>query len=224
VKTERPNIPLTIANLVRTARPVSPLRDPSTRAARWVVAAAALMLWSVGILGPRADIAAHLMDGGFLARATATLAVAIAAAVLAFVISVPGVEPSLRLRAWALLACVVWPAILIITIATTGPPLELVLHVTPHPACVLRIAAAAVAPWILLVHMLRLAAPLQPRRTGGLAGLASLALGAIGAQLVCIDDGAAHQLLWHFTPVVLLTIATFSFGSLVFDTRHPQPL
>jgi hypothetical protein len=52
--------------------------------------------------------------------------------------------------------------------------------------------------------MLRRAAPLARVWTCALAGLASLALGALGTQFVCTDDSAAHHLLWHVLPLVLL--------------------
>jgi hypothetical protein len=90
------------------------------------------------------------------------------------------------------------------TIAATRSPLDVLLQVTPHPSCVLLVVATALLPGATLVRMLRDAAPLQARWTGGFAGLASLAVGALGAQFVCTSDAAAHQLLWHFAPVVLL--------------------
>jgi hypothetical protein len=74
----------------------------------------------------------------------------------------------------------------------------------------------------MLVRMLRHAAPLQARWTGGFAGLASLALGALGTQFVCTNDAEAHHLLWHFTPVVLLALASGAVGSSLFGWPHRQ--
>jgi hypothetical protein len=34
---------------------------------------------------------------------------------------------------------------------------------------------------------------------------------------VCTNDAAAHHLLWHFTPVVLLTAASIVTGSLFLE-------
>ena len=105
-------------------------------------------------------------------------------------------------------------------IAATRSPLDVLLQVTPHPSCVLLIAATALAPGVALVRMLQHAAPLQAAWTAGLAGLASLALGALGAQFVCSNDAAAHHLLWHFTPVVLFTLASAAAGSSVLGRSH----
>ena len=92
MKSERPDLPLTIARLVRSATPVTPLERPSVRLARWAITSTALALVSVAILGVRSDAAAQMMNGWFVARATATLAIVVAAAIVAFFLSVPGAE------------------------------------------------------------------------------------------------------------------------------------
>ena len=215
MKSERPDLPLTIATLVRSATPVTPLEQPLVRLARWAITSTALVLLSVVILGVRSDVAAQMMNGWFVARATATLAIVVAAAIVAVFMSVPGVEPSRLVRALPLAACLVWTAMLIGTIAATRSPFDVLLQVTPHPSCVLLIVATAILPGAILVRVLRDAAPLQARWTSGFAGLASLAVGALGTQFVCTNDTAAHHLLWHFTPVVLLTLASAAAGSSV---------
>ena len=215
MKSERPDLPLTIARLVRSATPVTPLEPPSVRLARWAISSTALVLPSVVILGVRSDVAAQMMNGWFIARATATLAIGVSAAIVAFFMSVPGVEPSRPARAVPLTACLAWAVMLVGTIAATRSPLDVLLQVTPHPSCVLLVVATALLPGATLVRMLRDAAPLQARWTGGFAGLASLALGALGTQFVCTNDAAAHHLLWHLTPVVLLTLTSAAVGSSV---------
>ena len=222
VKSERPDLPLTIARLVRSATPVTPLEQPSVRLARWAIASTALALVSVAILGVRPDAAAQLMNGWFVARATATLVIVDAAAIVAFFLSVPGVEPSRLVRALPWAASLIWAVMLAGRIAATESPLDLLLQVTPHPSCALLIVATAILPGAMLVRMLQDAAPLQAASTGGLAGLASLALGALGTQFVCTNDAAAHHLLWHFIPVVLLALAGIAVGSSLFGRSHRQ--
>lgn len=222
MKGERPDLPLTIARLVRSATPVTPLARPAVRLARWAIASTAVALVSVAMLGVRPDVAAQMTNGWFGARAAATLSIVVAAATVAFLMSVPGVEPSRPVRALPLAACLLWAAMLVVTIAATRSPLALLLQVTPHPSCVLLIVATAMVPGVMLVRMLRQAAPLQTAWTGALAGLASLAVGALGAQLVCANDAAVHHLLWHFTPVVLLTPAGIAVGTSL--RGRPDPL
>lgn len=219
-----PDLPLTIARLVRDAAPVTPLAAPAARLARWTIASTCLVVASVIVLGVRIDAAVQVGDGWFVARGAATLSVALAAAGVAFFMSVPGGEPSRLVRALPLAAGLFWAALLLGTIAAAASPLDLVRRVAPHPACVLFITATALLPGVLLVRMLRRAAPLQARWTAGFAGLASLAAGALGTQFVCANDAAAHHLLWHFTPVVLLALASVAPGSFWLRWPYRQSL
>ena len=219
MKSESPNLSLTIARLVRSAVPVVALERPSVRFARWMIAAMGLAVASVVILGVRADAGLQMMNGWFLARTTATLMIVCAAAILAFSISVPGAEISYLLRSLPLAASLTWALMLVGTFAATASSGDLLAQVTPHPSCVLIIAAIALSPEIVLLRMLRRAAPLQAAQTAGYAGLASLTIGALGAQFVCANDAAAHHLLWHYVPVVLLTIVGTIVGSTLLARR-----
>jgi hypothetical protein len=187
-----------------------------------MIIATALALASVAILGVRADATAQLTNTWFFARATATLLIVLGAAIVAFSISVPGAEPSLPVRALPLAASLMWAVMLAGAIAATWSAGDLV-QVTPHPSCVLIIAATALSPAVMLVRMLRHAAPLRAARTAAFAGLASLAMGALGAQFVCTNDAAAHHLLWHFTPVMVFTLASAAAGSSVLGWPHRRP-
>ena len=219
MKSERQDLSLTIARLVRSAAPVVALEPPLARFGRWMVAAMGLALASAVILGVRSDAWAQMSNGWFLARASATLALMVTSGILAFSTSVPAGEPSLLVRAVPLAMCLMWAAILVSTLPTGRSGLVLLLQVTPHPSCVLSIAATALAPAFLMLGMLRRGVPLQTTLTAGFAGLASLAAGALGAQFVCTNDAATHHLLWHFTPVVLLTLAGAAAGSLLLRPR-----
>ena len=215
MKSEPPDLPLTIATLARGMTPLTPLARPSLRLARWAIASAALTLGTVVVLGVRADVAAQMTAGWFVARAAVTLAIVAGAAPVAFFLSVPGSEPARVARALPLAAWLAWGGILAGRLAAIGAPLDLLLQARPHPSCVLLVVATALLPGVIMMRMLRHAAPLQASWTAGFAGLASLALGALGAQFVCNNDAAAHHLLWHFTPVVLLTLASAAAGSSV---------
>ena len=221
MKSEHPDLPVTIAQLARSATPVAVLRPPAVRLARWALASTGIAVVSILILGVRADAAAQLSNGWFAARATATLAVAVIAAIVALLMSVPGVEPSKGARTLPLAACLVWAGMLIGAIAANRSPVDALLQVTVHPSCLLFIAATALPAWAVLARMIGQGVPLQARWTGGLAGLASLAAGALAAQFVCGDDRGAHHLLWHFAPVAGLSIVSAVAGSMVFRWSPP---
>jgi hypothetical protein len=223
VKNEPPDLPLTIARLVRSATPVARLAPPLIRMTRWTIVAASLVSLWVVLLGVRVDAAPRMTDGWFIARAVATLVIVAAAATVAFLISVPGVWPSRAARTLPAMAGVAWGVMLAAALAFAGSPLERLLLVQPHPVCVLQIAGLALLPGVVLTRMLRRAAPLRRRWTGGLAGLAIAALGALGTQFVCGDDTAAHHLVWHFTSVVLLALAGVAMGSSIFAPATVTP-
>lgn len=210
---ERPDLPVTIARLVRSAAPVTPLAAPRVRLARWGAVTTGLGLLSVAALGARADAAAQMTDGWFVARGVVTLAIACAAALVAFRLAVPGDAPARRVLALPLAACLLWAAMLAAAVLAVPSPLTLLRQVAPHPSCILFIAATALPAAVVMVRMLRRGAPLEGRLTGGFAALASVAAGALGAQFVCANDAAAHHLLWHFAPVMLFALAGVTAGS-----------
>ena len=191
MKSERGELPLTIARLVRDATPVAPLAAPRIRLAGWAIGSTALALLAVIILACRPDVATQMLDGWFVARAAVTLGIVAGAAFVALYDVAPGLHASLWIRALPLLAAVAWAAMLVGTIAEAPSPHATLVQVAPHPSCVLLLVAIAIAPGAALLLMLRHAAPLHAQRTGGLAGLASAALGALGAQFVCANDAAA---------------------------------
>ena len=152
MKSEQPDLALTIANLARAAAPVTPLDAPSVRLARWAALSAALALASIVGFGVRPDLAAQLTDGWFVARAAATLSIVAAAAFVALT-DVPGVEPSRAIRALPLAAGLIWALTLSGRIAAARAPLDVLLQAAPHPSCVVLIAAIAFLPGVAFARM-----------------------------------------------------------------------
>ena len=68
VKSERPDLPVTIARLVRSATLMTPLEAPSSRVARWTITSPTPALVSVVIVRMRPDVAAQMVDGCSLGR------------------------------------------------------------------------------------------------------------------------------------------------------------
>jgi len=220
VTPERPPLPRVIAQLARDATPVAPLPPPSARLTTWTLKAATAAAIVTILLGLRPDVVVRLRDPRFIAAAVVTLAIALAAAAAAFVLSVPGAGPRRVMRAMPLLAAAAWGMLLWVRLTAAGEPVTQLAATPWHPACVVLILSVGALPGIWLFAMLRRAAPLQPLWTGALAALASLALGALGTQFVCPIDAPAHQLLWHFTPVVLITFVGLALGARLFDWRR----
>ena len=196
-----------IVQLARAAGPVRPLPGPSVRLARWTAAAAAMTALGVIVIGPRADVLTAIYQPTFVALAVATLGTALLSAAGAFVLSVPGVERSPLQRAVPLVAGGVWALVLVVLLTTGGDPVQRILALPFHWACLIEIAGLSVVPGWALFAMLRRAAPLRPAWSAAFATLAAVALAAVATQVICPVDDPAHQLVGHLLPVALLSLS-----------------
>jgi hypothetical protein len=196
-----------IVQLARAAGPVRPLPGPSVRLARWTAAAVSMTALGVIVIGPRADVLTAIYQPTFVALAVATLGTALLSAAGAFVLSVPGVERSPLQRAVPLVAGGVWALVLVVLLTTGGDPVQRILALPFHWACVIEIVGLSIVPsWVLFV-MLRRAAPLRRAWSAAFATLAAVALAAVATQVICPLDDPAHQLVGHLLPVALLSLS-----------------
>jgi hypothetical protein len=220
VKPERPPLPLLIAQLARDGTPVTPLPSPFVRWCMWTLVAVVAAAIVASLIGLRPALALYLRNSRFLIAAIVTGAVALTAAGGAFVLSVPGASRDRVARAVPLLAIVAWGVLLWTRLREIGDPVAQIVATPWHPVCVALILSISALPGIWLFGMLRRAAPLHTMWTGMLAALATVALGALGTQFVCPIDAPAHQLVWHFTPVVVLTLPGIVLGARIFTWRR----
>ena len=195
-----------IVQLARAAGPVRPLPGPSVRLAGWTAAAVPVTALGVIVIGPRVDVLTAICQPTFVALAVATLATALLSAAGAFVLSVPGAERSPLQRAVPLVAAGVWALVLVVLLTTDGDPLQRVVALPFHWACLIEIAGLSIVPGWALFTMLRRAAPLQRAWNAALATLAAVALAAVATQVICPVDDPAHQLVGHVLPVALLSV------------------
>ena len=200
-----------IDRLVRDAAPVRPLASPAVRLARWTLAAAVCLAAGVAWVQLRHDLAETMWTASFLVQACLLLGTALLAASAALVVGVPGAEATLAMRTLPLLAIAAWAAWLVAAIVAQ-PGESRVWWPTPAPQCGVDITLLGLVPGLLLWSLVRRAAPLRPAWTGLLAMLTAAAVGAVGTQLICANDDAAHLLLWHFVPVMVLTGAGIHLG------------
>jgi hypothetical protein len=194
---------LLIARLADGLQPVRRLYPPWLRATVWlaVVAAIALALAASVPLGP---IAARLMGASDMALAVVgSVLTAICGALAAFALSVPG-----RSRAWALLPL---PAAALWLGASGLGCLRGFVVPDAHAAsmhesmdCLRFILGFSVPLSLLLVWMLRRAAPLQPGLVAATGGLAAAAAAASLLWFVHPFDATASDLAVHVLAVGLV--------------------
>ena len=196
-----------IVQLARAAGPVRPIPGPSVRLARWVVSAVPITALGVIVIGPRVDVLTAIYQPTFAGLAVATLGTALLSAACAFVLSVPGAERSPLQRVVPLVVGAVWALVLVLLLMAGGDPVQRVLALPFHWACLIEIAGLSVVPGWALFAMLRRAAPLRRAWSAALATLAAVALSAVATQFICPVDDPAHQLVGHLLPVTFLSVS-----------------
>ena len=160
-----------------------------------------------------------LGDPRMAVEEAATLATAIFAALAAFQSTVPGAS---RRWFWVPVATLaVWLAAVgtgcvddYIHLGMDG------LTVRFDGDCMLPTVLIGIAPAVLIVAMLRRGAPLMPRLTLMLAGLAVAALANFGLVLFHVGDVSIMVLVWHFGFVVALSAVAGWLGPVMLGWRH----
>lgn len=190
-----------IADLANRATPVRPLAAPGIRALGWAAVAAVCVALSVLVFGARPDLARRFAEPEFLSIALIAFATSVLAVLAALVLAIPAAERSPILRVFTATAALAWAVTLLAAMLMNGHGFSEVSH---WYICFARAIGVALIPGVLLVGMLRRAAPLRPVLTSALALSGATAMGALAMQLVCPIDDAGHALIGHFGPVVAL--------------------
>jgi hypothetical protein len=123
------------------------------------------------------------------------------AAAGALVLAIPGAERSPALRGTTVALVALWAILLVVAVIHAGHGLA---AVADWPVCFLRVLAIGSVPAVVLIRMLRRAAPLRQAWASGLATIAAIATGALAIQFICPLSDPGHALLGHFGPVVAI--------------------
>jgi len=206
-----------IVELASRAEPVRPLPSPGVRTVAWLMVAAACGAAGMAAFGLRPRLGDLAGQTGFLATAFVAIATALFSSFAAFVLAIPGAERSPALRASTVALVAIWFALLVADIVRGGYGFA---RIADWPICFLRVMLISLVPAVLLVVMLRRAAPLSPAWTGALAAVAALCTGALAIQFICPLADPGHALLGHFGPVAVLATLGSLLGWRLFAPRH----
>jgi hypothetical protein len=197
-----------IRQLAAEGAGVRPLPPPWMRAAVWF-GFSLLYVVALYVLWPHPPAAAALGDQ-FLVQQIAALVTAVAAAFAAFATIVPGYPPRIALLPVVPLA--VWLGTLGYACAQDASTAVQTPSVLLHWGCFPATLIAGVAPTIAMVTMLRKGAPLTPRMTTTLAGLAVAGLANVGIRFIHASDVSVIVLTWHVIAVFALSAVAASLG------------
>ena len=208
-----------IRSLAENCGPVRRLPPPMTRVALWLaisvpyVAAVAL---AYRLSGNEISLS---LEPRFLIEELATIVTALAAAVAAFCCGTPGLDRKIAFL--PLLPLTVWLVSIGQDCAKSWLQLRAAgLSLSVGWECLPPSALIGLLPAVAMVVMLRRGAPLYPRVTMALGGLAVAALANLGLRLFHPGDVTTMMLIWHLGAVALLLALACWGGPWILPWRH----
>ncbi len=200
-----------IDELGRQATPASPLPAPSWRTAVWMLWSVVYMVVVAIVMLAGTSAAGITITPLYLLQQGAAVMTAITAARAALGSVIPGTAAGLWTRpavsAGVWVALMLWNARLDARAAGT---LGIASH-TDWP-CVASMMVGGIVLGGPLVWMLRRGAPLTPRPTAFLAGLAAVSMANIEACLLRPHAFASTVLLWHGVTAVVIACVFAALG------------
>ena len=207
-----------IRSLAQNLEPVRPLPNPWIRTAVWLAVSLPYIVIVMLMMTPHQHLSAMILDTRFVMEQISAVLAGLAAAVAAFATIIPGY--SRRLLLLPLLPLTAWFASLgqgcFQDLARYGVQALLLPH---DPLCFLFILLFGAVPGFAMVVMLRRGAPLTPRFTAAIAGLAAAGIGNFALRLVHPEDVSVMMLVWHVGGVLILSALAGGTGHYMFDWR-----
>ena len=197
---------------------VRPLARPWVRAAAWLAIAVPSALMVVVMMSVQGDWVSRLLLPRVVSEEAFALATGILAAIAAFSSVVPGYNR--RVLFLPLVPLVLWLGGL--GQSSVRDWLQLASHgfsMRSEWVCLPATIMAAAVPAIAMAVMLRRGAPLTPRLSVLLGGLAAAGLGNLGVCVTHHAYGNVLVLVWHVSIVVALTVIVGSAGRHVLSWR-----
>lgn len=208
-----------IRRLAMSADPIRRLPPPWLRTVQWLSIAAPAIAVVVLLMSPRSDLAEKFVEVRFLVEQAAALATAVAAAIAAYCLVIPGNSRKLALLPVPPLA--MWLGSLgqgcLETWLRFG---EDTRQFYPDWICFPSIVIVGAVPALTMAVMLRRGTPMAPRLTVALGALAAAAIGNFGLRLFHYQDASLMVLIWQFGSVALLTVLAGWNGKYILRWPH----
>lgn len=204
-----------IESLSATAGPVRRLRPPLVRVAVWLLLAALILVLLAILLGVREDISERLTESIFALRLSGALASGVLAAVAAFYLSLPD-----RSRWWGFLpvpGVALWASTVGYGCLTNWVSLDPVgMRLGTAAQCFATLLLTSLPLSLLMLVMLRHAAPLRPGAVALSGGLAIAGIAATALSIFHNIDATVMVLLWNLGVAAMITALAGAFGRRMF--------
>jgi hypothetical protein len=207
-----------ILQLGRELSPVQRLASPLRRATVWLTGGVAYVAVMAAFAWVRSGALGIEVAAPYLLQQAALAVTAVLAALAAFASVIPGTAS----RARAALAAPVGLMMIVLLWGTVRDLRQFGTagfgRETDWP-CVMSITLGGLALWAVAGAMLRRGAPLEPRVTAVLAGVAALSLANVEACISRVHTLTSTVIAWHGTTVVLLLTGLLALGPRVLGGR-----
>lgn len=207
--------------LASNPTPVGRLRPPIVRAACWLALAGLILLLLAISQGLRPDLAQHLEDPTFVSTVTGALLTGMLAALAAFMVCLPD-----RSQRWLLLpipALVLWLSTIGYQCLTNWVNFEPGgVRLGETARCFATLVLMSLPLSLVMLVMLRYAAPLRPMSVSLVGSLAVAGIAATALSLLHDLDATLMILIWNLGTTALFAGLAGAFGRKMFSWVAPR--
>lgn len=198
--------------------PGKPLPSPLAMTGKWLLALLLYFIVVTAFTGLRPDMAVKWQQPLYRMELAGILVTAVTAAFAASFLALPdvGQRPWIRFLPFLplmFLAGLLWQSVA----AGHAMPLIECIRAERYD-CIALLALFSIVPGVFMFVTIQRAAPTRCCWAGSMAGLAVASVGYILLRLVDTSDDPSMLILWHFIPVMLITMAGMVIGKFYF--RH----
>ena len=181
--------------------------------AKWSLGAAFVFGFVLCVLPFRQDLALKIGQPRFLLESALWLGAAVASAIIVYRSAIPGLLKRGDER-WAYFLFAALSFAVLARFSPKGIEADFLGEMDLYRGrCGPLILVAGALGAGAFLGWVRRSAPTRLSITGAWISVCSGCLGAFAIQFVCAHENALHFLIWHFTPVALLSFAGLSIGS-----------
>jgi len=207
-----------IEALASDLRPVRRLHPPLVRAGYWLLLAALVLMLLAISQGTRSDLGQRLHDSDFAASMAGALSTGILAAIAAFMLSLPD-----RSRFWCCLplpGLALWLSTIGYQCLTNWVSVSWQLGETAR--CFATLVLTSLPLSLVMLVMLRYAAPLRPTSVILTGGLAVAGITAAALELFHNLDASLMILMWNMGTAALIVALAGTLGRRMLSWVAPR--
>lgn len=179
---------------------------------RWAVISFIAIAMGVSLMGLRDDLTHTFLSGWFQSECLFLLSFGLLCAWTAIMAGRPDQKFGALSKIFLILGIFGWIAFLLR--ALKGEPFDFAAA-APGWSCLMAVILFSMIPAIILFRRLRQMAPTSLGQTGLWAAASVGILSALGVNLICSNSDGEHLLIWHFGPVLMISLVGFALGRFI---------